>query len=665
MKSKVFIIVLFSIEFLLECVSTVHLNVDVAVFPFMPIAAAGSIASGLFSSFSARSQQKKMMAAQREAERKASIARGAAMLNEDQALMAPSYDDNPFTDNQRKLYEEGGWVDMTNSLANSFNQTASAYVGNLNATDQANAIANKTPAALTNRVSGDANKDKERYNKLFANPFEDIAENPPYAKGGLVNPFNNNKGVNQQSSNTAMIMAGNHESGNDLQFTRATGTKAKVEGGEGMKTGTSGVQIYSDRVKVPGTNSTIADEFSRLSFSKGDLEAARNKESNAIARTTLDRKILGLDNTLDNLFSVQENAKTNANFKSNAGEVDGQGQVKMFWGGGTDKNAEVKNLVQFKPAYLDPTKPSENIDGSVYDPYENVVNTPFSGNVTEDVAGTSEGSDKKPKNNTLWNTLKSDDGLDGIATGLTLLDNVFNLGRNPKVNIGDPHLTNKVDLDKEYRTDAAEAGIKKELDNFYKNVDRNTNSSVVGLNMKLAAMADGIDKLNSVYDTKEKFETEMRNKEIIANSGIETQNANAMNQFDLTRAQLNKDAGMFQSANLTNAINDTVNGILRFQDRRTDKAEFMSKERVAAVTGVTMSALKDGQYSNMTKDDLNKMIETAGNGGYTTYETYKEGVEGHNKNATAGSVVEVMTKEEYYKKFPKAKKSPVESTPKK
>lgn len=528
-----------------------------------------------------------------------------------------------------------------------------------------------------------------------------LPDQPMLANGGAVNqsPIDNLfQGVNKQSSNTAIVQAGTHESGNDLEFANPNGSKAKIEGGEGMKTAPNGsVNIYSDRIPVPGENVSIADKFSHLSSLKGNLEKDMKGASNAITKNTLDRKIIGIDATMDELFKVQENVKRAAEYQAqslptNNAEVPAipSAPDQLFANGGTSKfgvNRSQSAVPIPKDVILhagddvnnteEAAKKAEEAKGHTdYDPKKIVVMnqmTPFGtknfGKNQTQLAAAYNGIDTKKLatpyvdpnaedgkgNNTFWNTIKSDDGINGIATGLTLLDNLYNARQIKNIDIKDPHYVNKVELDKEYDTTAAEYGVKKELDNFYKNVDKNTTSSIVGLNMKLSAMAEGIDKLNGVYDTKQKYEGEMHNREILANSSIEAQNVGIYNGDKDKQSMMNANIAMQKSANFSNAIDDTVNGLLRYQGMRTDRERFAALENSTAATGVQIGNLRDGLYKDMDAAQIEAGLDKSIANGNMDYATYKEGLKLHNDKAKYGSVVKPMTKAQFDAKLGKKK----------
>lgn len=671
--------------------------------PLLAVAAIGAagVGASIWKQSNTNKANKKMLRLQKEAENRASVARGSQLFNADQALAGYDYDDDPFTSNQRTLYAPGGvaGVDAGLSIANDLVGMWSTRSNNKNAVAQAQFEANKIIPGSVDQVTSVAQKDADNKAKRFANPYTYKPEDTElFAKGGVANVANPLdqmfQGVNKQSSNTAVVNAGTHESGNDLEFANPDGTKAKIEGGEGMKTAPNGsVNIYSDRIPVPGENVSIADKFSHLSSLKGNLEKDMKGASNAITKNTLDRKIIGIDATMDELFKVQENVKRAAEYQAQSLSANNEevpaipsAPDQLFANGGTSKFGNSRSQSEMpipKDVILYPNGGSTNDEEAEeekghtgYDSKKIVVMdqlTPFGtknfGKNQTQLAAAYNGIDTtklatpyvdpnaedSKGNNTFWNTIKSDDGINGIATGLTLLDNLYNARQIKNIDIKDPHYVNKVELDKEYDTTAAEYGVKKELDNFYKNVDKNTTSSIVGLNMKLSAMAEGIDKLNGVYDTKQKYEGEMHNREILANSNIEAQNVGIYNGDKDKQSMMNANIAMQKSANFSNAIDDTVNGLLRYQGMRTDKERFAALENSTAVTGVQVGNLRDGLYKDLDSAQIEAGLDKSINNGNMDYKTYKDALEAHNKKAKYGSVVKPMTKAQFETKVGKKK----------
>ena len=604
----------------------------------LPLIIAGGVAlaAGAYKTHQNNKQAKGALAAQKAIDYKNSVARGRSILATDQAYALPDYNDDPFSVTERKLYADGGTAGAADSYS-PYLMMAQSVLGAVDSTLQYN----NAKKALKYEVSKTpVNEDKSLFINDAQRDNRVAMLNDPlrYAFGGPI----------QQSSDTAIIKAGTHESGKDVGFVKPDGTQARIEGNEGMRDTGKGVQIYSDRISVPGTNHSIAAEFSHLSSLKGNLEKTAKTTGDVIARNTADRRIEGVTLSLDNLFKVQEGIK---GIGAIGNGVQKAGQQQFSLGGFDDEPTDeflppsYKLMMDKLGIDTDP-KPdlTKKIDNHLLkqpvkvesklkaaDPKQLAV--PVKAADPKQLAVPVEGEEGKDK--TKKGFYMDNGKLNTIATGLTLLDNIYNAGVLDKMGDINTHLVNKVDLDKEYDVTAQENAVKTELDNFYKNVDKNTTSSVVGLNMKLAAMADGIGKLNEVYSTKEKFETEMKNKEILANSGIEQFNASEANRY--ARQDLMTLSG--KSANFSNAIDDVVNGMLRGVDYRTQKERFVAQEQAVSETGVGVKNLMSGNYVTLSANEINKIVADGVKSGNLKYDDYASAMKAHIQKGGKGKVL--------------------------
>ena len=93
---------------------------------------------------------------------------------------------------------------------------------------------------------------------------------------------------------------------------------------------------------------------------------------------------------------------------------------------------------------------------------------------------------------------------------------------------------------------------------------------------------------------------------------------------------------MRKSANVSNAIDDISQGLLRGIKIKTDKEKFMVEESRYAQTGVTINQLEEGFYKEAGADKIDKAIDDIIASG-RTYEDYAKAIDGHNSKATAGS----------------------------
>ena len=735
----------------------------------------GGMVSGLVGG---NKQRKAALAAEKERKRQAAVAAGADAFAQSQAMANPFYDDDPFSSNEKKLYAGGG-SDWLSAEAFSAYSGMISNVGSIINTSMQTKYAQddvkrlKTDGAamnlaLSNRIAMDAQKERNEY---LSNRYN-------YAAGGKVNASNPLKGVIQQSSDTAMIAGGTHESGQDVPFVRKDGSSAKVEGGEGMRTTPTGVDIFSDRIAIPGEGVSIAKKFADLSSLKGNLEKELKGEANIISINTKKRKLESTSKAIDSLFAVQEGMKALAdNVSQNhnyalGGKDEGKGSkfdINSLGNGTvepaikksiegiekregsqfadysvvnpadstisrvtpdgkvvgtskykTDLEREIKSRFSYANTLRNTTpeqRAKANIDESDFQriiaetdhgiPKRGITRSvkeyAIGGKITKNHQGRyfdEEGNEYADETGTLltdttlqmdkiknsykpytintklneealtrvtksrvdpavaeskdgktsffktaFNTLNSQGGMNGLATGLTLIDNIYNAKLMEKMKPEDARFVSKVSLDKHYDTSAEEHAVKSQVQGFYENVDKNVTSSAVGLNMKLSAMAEGLGKLNQIQQNKNRIESELTNKEILVNSEIDKANATIYNQHkDEMAAHY-----MRKSANVSNAIDDISQGLLRGIKIKTDKEAFMVNESRYAKTGVTINQLEEGFYKEAGADKIDKAIDDIIASG-RTYEDYAKAIDGHNSKATAGSKRKKMSKEEYSKK---------------
>lgn len=155
-----------------------------------------------------------------------------------------------------------------------------------------------------------------------------------YTKFGGMIPhrklFKNGGQIIQNSSNTAMAYGPSHENGGI-----AYGENAEIEGGEAIRQTSIGDQIYSDKLFIPGTRRTFADDAKILSEIKGMKEQEvqsrgsrilgkleqldrtsvnklkmgtlmRNIEKDAFYMDKSAGQVVVLDKKLNDLFNTQE-----------------------------------------------------------------------------------------------------------------------------------------------------------------------------------------------------------------------------------------------------------------------------------------------------------------------------------------------------------------------
>lgn len=692
------------------------------------------------------------------------ISQGRQIVNQSQALAIPS---DPMIDNVRELNAMGGnakkkkkrlynlggeGLDMEGygSIASSALDIAGTFMDSSAHKKELDAKLNRSrevKLAPIDPMFGIAAKKDAEAAKLES---DQMLNKRDFAQGGNAEEDIPKVGLKHTSSNTVVIDAGTHESGNDMEFTRPDGTKAKIEGDEVIHTSKGRTKILSNRMINPITGESFASDAHNVSLLKGDLEESRRTTADNVKANTLDREILGKENLLDSYYNAQEevkqlkgNKQIEANY-ANGGNPDDdtlsiktnpsgaplvqdplenashyfdlkRGKHKGFTVGqsqkveaGSPEEAELRRLYDYPYTNFAPitkedgsssifpvldskqhadivkdkgltsktvkefaiggngdeeeedfdffTSASKQInkdvpafasDNTGFVPDETKRKFVESGEYTKtnpqrNVKDAVEAETKKVKGKDgkgVGNALRrlgSTDNLNVAMTGLTLLDNIYNASQLKKIqdNFTDPRYVSKVDLDTEYDVSGAEHAAKASLDTFYKNVDKNTTSSIVGLNMKQAALASTIKQLNKVHDTKQKVETELRNKETLANLNVDRFNAGLYNQTLARKANIEYQ----KSANFSNMIDDVTRGISRGIGIKRDRETFAAQQMMQLPTGTIIKNVEAGHYAEMDPDVAKAEFDRALNSGGLSKDDYASIIKSFNAKSKRGKI---------------------------
>lgn len=581
-----------------------------------------ALANTIVGGVNANKQAKKDLENKKKLKRKQHQKAGADIFGTVDDLAAPEYDDNPYTPNTRELYATGGnglWGE-----GKSFKDFIGSKGGVSGISSAANSVANLAfmPSAnkrmAENREfdlnSVDVTKDASTFirdaevDRAYADPSR--IKPIQYGNGGGAKGRMSEKDILANSSNTAMIKAGTHESGKDVEFTRPDGTKASVEGGEGMMDTGNDVNIYSNRLVVPGTDRTYASTFSEISSLKGNREEAKMKTGDAIVSNSKDREIEGDNRLLEDLFNSQESYKK-LNNASNTEDQYADG------GSGYDPLGLFKRNKLTVPDSFKGTMPDIDADGRTafestdirYDNEASPVIDEFSDDAKVDA---------KPEK--MKRAFVNPNVANAAMTGMTLLDNIYNQSLINDMDFSDPRYASQIELDKDIDTSGQEHAINKQLGNFYKNVDDNVTSSTVGLNMKLAATVQGMDKMSQVHTQANAQKTNIANQEVMANAGIDKFNV-AVHNRNMDRDHAKVTA---KSANFTNMIDDLTSGAERYMTHARDKEAFAASELNYADTGVILKNFDQGVYANNSYAEVKALLDKGRNAGNISETDYNE-----------------------------------------
>jgi hypothetical protein len=412
---------------------------------------------------------------------------------------------------------------------------------------------------------------------------------------GLATPLLSTGGLVQTSNNTQTVMAGTHESGNDLPINTGA-EQAVVEGGEVIKEDTEGLKVFSDRIDVPGTNRTFAEIGEELSKEKGKIDNINSP--NTITNNTNSRRAEVLDAKLNNLFDIQES------LKAVTGMDTGADKRIMAGGGGLRKWA--------------------NADPS-----------------------------------TAFNV---------VGSGLTVLDNIYNMFNDPYKDMKVDYSGFKVDtpkvvaqeLETDYDVNPQLQKLDRDADTFSKAIDANVASSSQAISNKRSILSDVMDKSNQLYDVKNQTEIQLRNQNKLNRQGVDTTNAQLAAQDNQINANislqeakdknaLNINKAGAKSANFANLVDDVNNFLERQLGIENEKVVAKALADNKSDTGVVINSIANGSFDNQsakaTEETMLKMIKDKS----ISYADYAKVMDARNNRVNKNRRVNIMNESEYNK----------------
>ena len=549
------------------------------------------------------------------------------------------------------------------AMINSAQRRAGIYAiggADLNGTSLMNNQMTANPLAPTSIVDTIIN------NQLNPIQVDDAAISSAYLSGALSKANNAmgifdsyaGGGIAPTSSNTGKVIAGSHESGNDLNIGKGN-KDTFVEGGEVIKETSIGNLIFSDIIPVPGSNLTFADVANMLSQSKAEYEKESNTP-NSIKNNTNGRNAKKFDNKLNELFMLQEEFKKatgldKVTVPSNNPEANNNANVAAY--------GDIENLKRI----INPL----DTGAVITNPTDLTIN-PRNINPSIDSRNSNFVKDQAGKVSTWYNR----DPLNArnvIGTGLTLADNIYNaftIGKytdpDRYAKMSDASITpaqiKARDLKTDYDVDPMLAAIDAELAKFRDTLDTEVSSSSQRLANSRAGMADAMKSKTGVYDTKEKVETELYNQDALNKQQVDQINAQLKTQADQFNARLESgdvnfanqllaNEGAMRSANVANSIDDINNFLTR------DIANEMSKRKYGATlqnldqSGVGITDLQRGDLNMMDANFINDAVGDWISKGSVGYDDFVKGANTYNKS-NPKNPIRIMTKEEFenYKK---------------
>lgn len=196
-----------------------------------------------------------------------------------------------------------------------------------------------------------------------------------------------------------------------------------------------GTEIFSDRLKLPGSKQTIAEEAKKYATDKED-KILSNKKSTSIAKNTAKLSSQFKQQKLDELFNAQEQLKQ-AKLAKYANKLGVSLPNSQFKNGGMKlpkyPNGNSRNFLDpYKPVFNQVTYP-----GQPYNPYQKSL-APWSVNTSQDTNLISQplyNSDNAPEDYTdPYDSMRNRNIAEGVGNGL--LQNVGNFYDLYQTNMG-------------------------------------------------------------------------------------------------------------------------------------------------------------------------------------------------------------------------------------
>lgn len=393
---------------------------------------------------------------------------------------------------------------------------------------------------------------------------------PYYALGGK---------LDANSSSSAVVDGNTHEQGG-VQY-----GGVEVEDEEVI----FGDKVYSNRLKYNGK--TIAAIAKELTDNKGKLES-KLATSDSASSNTITRQLQTLDLELNELFEIQGSMnggnvpRDKAAMGAEIPPVYSTDDLYNDLFGDTD--SRITNIP--KATTITPDDVDSNVDASI-----NMKRTPNTGD-TLYPKGTLETTESRKHDNA---NIRA-----GVGAAASVATNIYLNERAKDIDIPEPIKQSNINLAKDINVDAivqANANKVAEVNDFIK---RNTSNSNVATAKMTNAIVKGMEKDNAVQMQKANMDTNLTNKEIMANVRIEQIN-NAM-VTDYNQSQYLKDiqTGVTNPSQIAaDAYNKSVAIDTNSQKRDYQERQLELQEQIYGNTAITTS-LSTGDYTSVTTDNF-------------------------------------------------------------
>ena len=404
-----------------------------------------------------------------------------------------------------------------------------------------------------------------------------------------------------------LVVAGSHESGNDLE--RAGDY---VEGGEV----TRGSQVDSNRIEmftpaqVNAGWSVILDEVSKIANKstgtiKGQLTRAVDKIQDKIHKVNQAQEAMKDDYG----FTINKDGSMDNSSSSPTG-VQPSDKPRMFIG--TDGNPvlfergapeEKDKFGQFFDSFFQP-KAAGNVD---FEPSD--LPTPFSldpNDPANQIAlDAGEGGGLGSINSSLVTA--------GIDAGVNVLDNVLNaqlLKQVPK--IPRPQYYSKANLQTDIDVSDQITDVVGDRDALDKFVDASTASSATAIQRKRANRTDAAKKIARIRGEESRIETQLENQKALSDQRVKNINADLNTQFDRERVARENQILSAKSQNVSNLSRDFSDVLDKYRAGEFQKEQLLNDALKYQDSGVVITtALNTGAFDGESRANKQKLIDMA------------------------------------------------------
>lgn len=371
---------------------------------------------------------------------------------------------------------------------------------------------------------------------------------------------------------------------------------AEVEHGEVMSEDRF---VFSDRLKVPGSNKTFAGlakkvasnpSYAQLASSKMRLQSViNNPKANQYQVGSATRNLSKLNDPLDHLFDLQEQLKQTQNIPDMPVAAYGDDLL------GKRMKFAMKKLGQ--QAYPQVMNYANKVGQDFLAGRGQQVSNPDNGTAevvgSPNTASTLPADQRSPtstapiagayqSNSMIPGSIDSSKLIAGINKGVgqvaPFIDNLVNAKlTNKSAKIPTPGFTTTPQLNTKYNINPQLAEINRGIGTLNQNLGRNVSDPQTLRANMIAGNLEGVAQKNALYGQKQNIETELNNKQAMLNYENQNRNIAALDNFNAAKFQRTDDIASRISMNAANLSQD-------LQGRNVDKnMEIRDNQQLALV----------------------------------------------------------------------------------